>query len=351
VEEILASIGIDVGGTKTAALVWNDGDIEARSRIPTDTRSSDTVLQGIIKVCQRVKGEADTKGLVIEAIGVGIAGFIDQAEGVVTDSPNLPLRHFRLRELLSQACGLPVFIDNDANAAALAEAVLGAGKGACCLVHLTLGTGIGGGIVLDGRIFRGSSGSPMEVGHMVIHDKGPLCTCGSRGCLEALASGTAIYNRIRELSISGVDSPLIDEFLRDPQAFDAKTVGRYADRGERTALRILEDAGRSLGIGIGNLVNLINPDMVTLSGGLLNSFAHMEEAMLSAAEEISITANHAKVRIRKGILERDTGRLGAALLPALEPIGGESARQGRQGMMRPAGQDEERKGAGDGLHR
>jgi glucokinase len=316
-EEIVAFIGIDAGGTKIAGLVWNDGNIEARLRIPTDTGSSDTVLQGISEVVQRLKSEADAKGARVEAVGVGIAGFIAQAGGVVMDSPNLPLKDFHLRELLSHACGLPVFVDNDANAAALAEAILGAGKGACCLVHLTLGTGIGGGIILDGRVFRGSSGSAVEIGHMVIQENGPLCTCGSRGCLEAMASGVAISNRVKELSLSEVDAPLIDEFLRDPQGFSAKAVGRYADAGDRTALRILEDVGRHLGVGIGNLVNLVNPDVVTLSGGLLGSFHHMEEAVMSAVEEISIPVNYGKVRILKGVLGEDAGQLGAALLPTL----------------------------------
>jgi glucokinase len=313
----LAFIGIDAGGTKIAALVLDGDSIEARFRQPTDTSSCETVLEGLIEACRTLREQADSDGLDIEAVGVGIAGYIDQGRGIVVDSPNLPLRDFRLREVLSDACGLPVLIDNDANAAALAEALLGAGKGACCLVHLTLGTGIGGGIITDGRIFRGSSGSAFEVGHMVIHENGPLCTCGSRGCLEALASGVAIYNRVKELSISKVDLPLIDEFLRDPEGFGAETVGRYAASGDRTALGILRDAGRHLGVGIGNLVNLINPDIVTLSGGLLGSFAFMEEEMMSAVEETAIPVNYGKVEIRKGVLNEDAGRLGAALLPPL----------------------------------
>jgi len=320
-EDIVAFIGIDVGGTKIAGLLRNGDSIEARLRTSTNTRSSDTVLQDISSVVRELRSKADANGSPVEAVGVGIAGFIDQAEGVVTDSPNLPLKDFHLRELLSRACGLPVFVDNDANAAALAEAVLGAGKGACCLVHLTLGTGIGGGVILDGRIFRGSSGSAMEAGHMVIQENGPLCTCGSRGCLEALASGVAIYNRVKELSMSEVEAPLVDEYMRDPQGFSAETVGRYADAGDATALSILEDAGRYLGIGIGNLVNLVNPDMVTLSGGLMSSFHHMEEKVMSAVEEISIPVNYRRVRIRKGTLGEDAGQLGAALLPTVDREG------------------------------
>ena len=315
----MAFIGIDAGGTKIAGLVLKDDSIEARFRRPTDTGSSETVLQGLLEACRTLREKASEGGLKTEAVGVGIAGFIDQARGVVVDSPNLPLKEFQLRELLSHRCGLPVFIDNDANAAALAEAFLGAGKGACCIVHLTLGTGIGGGIILDGRVFRGSSGSAFEVGHMVIHEDGPLCTCGSRGCLEAVASGVAIYNRVKELSMSEVKSPLIEEFRRDPEGFSAKTVGRYADSGDRAALRILQDAGRHLGVGIGNLVNLINPDMVTLSGGLMGSFHHMEDPLMSALEEVSIPVNYARVRVRKGILGDEAGALGAALLPSLEP--------------------------------
>jgi glucokinase len=313
----LAFIGIDAGGTKIAGLLLDGVSIEARFREPTDASSSETVLQGLVQAYQELAGEADAKGLRVEAVGVGIAGYINQAQGVVTDSPNLPLHDLHLRELLSQECGLPVCIDNDANAAALGEALMGAGKGACCLVHLTLGTGIGGGVILDGHIFRGSSGSAVEIGHMVIHDNGPLCTCGSHGCLEALASGVAIYKRVQELCMSEVASPLTDEFLRDPQGFSAETVGRFAERGDRTALVILNNAGRNLGVGIGNLVNLINPDIITLSGGLLGSFAYIKDAMMSAAEEISIPVNYRKVKILKGTLDNDAGQLGAALLPTL----------------------------------
>ena len=314
----MALIGIDAGGTKTAGLVLHQGRIEGRYRRSTDTSSPDSVLKGLAETCSRLLEKAASKGLEIEAIGLGIAGFVDYKRGVVTEAPNHPLRNAPVRDILHGEFGLPVYVDNDANVAALAEARMGAGKGSRYLVHLTLGTGIGGGIILDGRVYRGALGAAAELGHMIILENGPLCNCGARGCLEALASGVAIYRRVEELAMTHNKSPMTEEFLRNSAHFAAEDVCRYADSGDRLARNIMEDAGRHLGTGIASLVNIFNPDVVTLSGGLLGCFRHMEEAMRRTFEESAIPISRRHVRILTGILGEDGGALGAALL-AISP--------------------------------
>lgn len=311
----MAVIGIDVGGTKTAGLLLEDGKVSERLTLPTDTSSSDTVMEGIAEACSRLMERSESLGLEAEAVGLGVAGFIDYRRGVVTEAPNLPLREAPVRDILEDRCGIPVHVDNDANVAALAEALLGAGKGSRYLVHLTLGTGIGGGIVLDGRIYRGALGAAAELGHIVILEDGPPCNCGSRGCLEALASGVAICRRVQELAEKGIESPLVEVYLRDPEGLHAEAVGEQADRGERHAVQIMADAGRHLGVGIASLVNVFNPDVVTLSGGLLGSFHHLEETMRLAVEELSVPISGRHVKVLTTSLGGEGGALGAAMLP------------------------------------
>jgi len=312
----LAVIGIDAGGTKIAALVLHEGQVVEKHRIPTDTSSAESVVDGLEEITSLLREKAASRGIEVEAVGVGAAGFIDYGNGVVTFSPNLPLYDTPLRDLLSKRCGLPVYLDNDANVAALAEAHMGAGKGARFLVHLTLGTGIGGGIIIGGRVYRGALGSAAELGHMVIMEDGPPCTCGARGCLESLASGWSMVARVRELADKQVDSPLVDDYRRDPDRFGAEKVEHHAKAGDRFALAILHEAGKYLGVGVGSLVNIFNPDVVTFSGGLLGSYHHMEESMRLAAERISIPISRKHVRILAGTLGDEGGQIGAALLPS-----------------------------------
>ncbi|NPV59481.1 MAG: ROK family protein [Actinobacteria bacterium] len=315
----MAVIGIDLGGTKTAGIILEGERIEERYREETDASSQEGVLRGLAQACSELMEKAARRGIGIEAVGLGIAGFVDFERGVVTEAPNHPLRDAHVRDILADKTGLPVFVDNDANVAALAEARLGAGKGSRYLVHLTLGTGIGGGIIIDGRIYRGALGAAAELGHMIVLEDGPMCNCGARGCLEALASGVAIYRRVEEAAAAGRISPAVEEFLSDPMAFSAETLGRHADAGDALARDILSTAGHHLGTGIASLVNIFNPDAVTLSGGLLGCFHHMEGAMREAFEGTAIAISRDHVRILRSTLGNDGGTLGAALL-ALEGL-------------------------------
>lgn len=310
----MAVIGIDLGGTKTAGLLLHRDRVEERYRAPTDDRSPDGVMGSLLEACSHLRDRAASLGLEVEAVGLGIAGFVDYGRGVVTAAPNHPLCDAPVRDILEREFDLPVFVDNDANAAALAEALMGAGRGSRHLVHLTLGTGIGGGIVIDGRLYRGALGAAGELGHMIVLEDGPPCNCGARGCLEALASGVALYRRVEEMAVAQLDSPAVAEFLEDPYAFEVEDLCRHADAGDRLAAKVLADAGRHLGVGLASLVNIFNPDAVTLSGGLLGCYGHMEEPMRLAFEELAIPMSRRHVRILTSTLGGDGGVLGAALL-------------------------------------
>jgi glucokinase len=313
----LAVIGIDVGGSKTAGILWDEGQMQAGYWQATDRTSSDAVLRGLVDTCLGLLTEADERGLEVSAVGLGIAGFIDFDRGIVTQSPNLPLNDFPVRDLLMSATGKRIFVDNDANVAALAEARLGAGKGVRYLIHLTLGTGIGGGIVLDGKLYRGASGSAAEFGFMIVSEGGPESNAGFPGCLEALSSGTAIHKRVEELAAKGEKSPMVSDFLKDPEAFSADDVCKYADVHDGSAIEILRDAGKHLGSGIASLVNIFNPDVVTLSGGLLDCFQYMEADMRRVFEESTVPISREHTRILTTTLGEHGGQLGAAIL-ALE---------------------------------
>lgn len=310
----MAVLGIDLGGTKTAGILYHQGEVVERHRSTTDITSSETVIQGIVNACASLLESARARGIKVDSIGLGIAGFIDFERGVVTDAPNHPLHDAPVRDILQESFNVPVLVDNDANVAALAEAKLGAGKGSRYLVHLTLGTGIGGGIVIDGEVYRGAQGAAAELGHMIIDENGPICNCGARGCLEALASGVAIYKRVEELSWTKKRSPMLDEFRADPLSFRAEAVGRHASEGDELALSILRAAGKHLGVGITSIINIFNPDVVTLSGGLLGCFPFMEDEMRMTIDGMAIPISRKHARILTTTLGEDGGTLGAALL-------------------------------------
>lgn len=323
-----AVAGIDAGGTKVSGLVLAGGadgvggDIAGTCRLDTDDSSQEAFVATIERCFCELKKSAAARGLEVDALGLGVAGYIDFARGIVTESPNLPMRDLPLRDLLADRLSLPVFMDNDAHVAALAENRLGAGKGCRHQVHLTLGTGIGGGVIIDGRVYRGASGTAAELGHMVILEGGPLTNCGHRGCLEALASGKAVEREARERFAGGwrpdVGEALALENLEDLEALGARHVTLAAERGDAVALEIWEEMGRHLGVGIANYLNIFNPQVVTLSGGLLSAWEFFQAAMFRAIEENTISLNLGAARIKRTALKDEAGALGAALL-ALEP--------------------------------
>ena len=258
------AVGVDVGGTKIAAgLVDRDGRAARHFERPTPTSSQRDLVAALESAIASLVGDD------VSAIGVGIPSTIDQRSGRAVSSVNVPLTDFDLRAHLRDRFHLPVAIDNDANVAAIAEWRIGAGRGSDHMLMLTLGTGIGGGLILGGRPYRGAIGSGAELGHVVIEHDGPPCqgTCTGRGHLETLASGRAADAAAR--SLLGADA-------------DARDLLRQASDGDGAAREAIAELGRRLGSGIGSLVNIFNPELVVVGGG----FSAAGDLLLEPAREI-----------------------------------------------------------------
>ncbi|MEW6189082.1 MAG: ROK family protein [Actinomycetota bacterium] len=309
-------IGVDLGATKTAAaLVDEQANILNLKRRSTPTESPKILVRNTIELIEEIFDVSKACMENILGIGLGVAGLMDFQRGVVIFSPNLPLRNLPLREIVHDHFNLPTFLDNDANVAAMGEKFFGAGRGVSNLVCLTIGTGIGGGIIIDDRIYRGAGGSAAEIGHMVIDPKGPPCGCGNRGCLEAFASGTAIARRARE----AVDEEsMIFKLIRGKiDDISAEIVARAAMRGDPLAKGILRDAGEALGVGLSNVINIFNPEMIIIGGGM----AEIENLLTTARAEISrraLAPNLKTVKIVGAKLGTNAGVLGAAALVLYE---------------------------------
>ncbi|NLZ44177.1 MAG: ROK family protein [Clostridia bacterium] len=267
-------IGIDLGGTKIAGVLADaGGTVLHRETIPTRTEEGqDKVIariSGLIRTLLAAAGAGEVKG-----IGLCTPGPSDLKAGVVIEAPNLKWKDLPIVALLEKEFDLPVVLENDANAAAYGEYVYGAAEGRKDLVYLTVSTGIGGGIIINGEIVYGRDFSAGEVGHMIVLPDGPPCGCGRRGCVEALASGSAIAREAKALLLKeGQDGPgragLLWELTGgDPERLTAKEVGEAAAQGDPLALSVLEKAFRYLGIALGNLVNLLNPEIIVIGGGV-----------------------------------------------------------------------------------
>lgn len=302
-------IGVDVGGTKiAAAMVEPDGSINRRFR--TETRAvegPDKVIERICQGIEQVMGEEKVDG-----IGIACPGPLDARTGVILSPPNLPgWDRIPLKDRLEERFGVPVRVENDANAAAWGEYLLGAGRGADPLVYMTVSTGIGGGVVLDGHLFRGADTYAGEVGHMIVDPRGALCGCGRRGCLEAMASGTAIARAAEEAVRNG--NSRIRE-LSGKCAPRAEHVFAAFREGDETAARIISEEIRYLAIGIANIVHLLNPRVIVIGGGVASAgevfFAPLRERISTYL--MPSFAN--TFEIRPAELGEDAGVIGAAAL-------------------------------------
>jgi glucokinase len=292
-------IGVDVGGTKIlAALVGRDGKVLRRREHPTPVDSQDALVAGLeAAVRELLDGD-------VAALGFGVPSQVDQATGIASGSVNIPLQDLPLRDLMAKTFGLPVGIDNDGNAAAFAEWAFGAGRGSSNLVMLTLGTGVGGGVIIDGRLYRGWA----ELGHMVIEYNGRPCQgrCTGRGHLESYCTGLAAGETAVEAFGPGTD---------------AHRLVRIAREGDGLAIEILAEMGRKLGAGIGSLVNIFHPEVVVVGGGFGAAAA---ELLLGPAHEIvlreALSPAGATVRLGTAELGTAAGVIGAGLV-AFEALG------------------------------
>jgi glucokinase len=266
-------IGVDVGATKVAAgLVNSTGEITHQTRVPMAAADATAGLAAVTSAIDSVRAAAGLnsklQGLV-SGIGICAPGPLDPRTGMVINPPNLPgWRNFPLADLISKAYRLPVCVDNDGNAAALAEAIWGAGRGYRNVFCATIGTGIGTGIIFESRIYHGRTGAAAEGGHMTIDYRGPRCTCGKLGCIEVLASGPAIARRASEQIAQGRRSAILDYAGGHLDSISSEMVGKAYVAGDLLAKEVLQETASFLTVWLGNIVDLLEPDVMIVGGGV-----------------------------------------------------------------------------------
>ncbi|MDY7075581.1 MAG: ROK family protein [Chloroflexota bacterium] len=308
-------IGIDLGGTKTStALVNGSGKIIAYDYQETPVAEGQkAVIARMVDAARRVMAQAGVNRAQVTAVGIGAPGPLEIETGMVIAPPNFPdWDRVPLRQLIEDGLGITAFIDNDANAAALGEHRFGAGRGTMDMIYVTVSTGIGGGLILNEKLYHGASGMAGEIGHITIVPYGPICGCGNRGCLEALASGPSIARRARERVDRGVPTLMADLAGGEPGHITAKLVAQAANQGDAEARQILTEAMNYLGIGMANLVNLFNPQLIVIGGGLTNIEETLFEPVRRAVSRHAFPIPARAVRIVRAELGDKAGVLGAA---------------------------------------
>jgi glucokinase len=322
------AIGVDLGGTNLRiAAVSERGKL--LEKITTEARVARPRDEVIAEMCRAIQAlakarKADGK---LAGVGVGVPGIIDLRSGMLRESPNLPgWEDYPVREEIERRLGTQVLLENDANAAALGEKWLGAGREADDLCMLTLGTGVGGGIVLGGRIWHGMTGMAGELGHINVEPEGPRCGCGSRGCLEQFASATAI-ERMARAAAAGGGAPALAR-VAAKRGFSSEILFRMAEAGDPTAQEIFGRVGRALGMVLADLINIFNFPMYVLGGGVANAWEMFSPAMLEEVRQRSFvyaaTSSHpagGRTVIARAQLGSDAGLYGAARLAMQDPRG------------------------------
>jgi glucokinase len=306
-------VGIDLGGTNIkGGLVRDDAAVLARKSLKTKAQEGvDAVIGRIAGLVETLIDATAVERAEIVGVCVGSPGPLNSRTGVIYEAPNLAWFDVPLAARLAPRTGLRVFVENDANAAAYGEAWAGAARGFSCMILLTLGTGIGGGIVIDGRLWRGVSDTGAELGHMTIDYDGPQCNCGSRGCIEAYASAPAMVRRMKEAVAAGRTSSLKGALLGGKDV-DAAQIHAAALAGDELAREIIEETGRLLGIAVASYVNIFNPNAVVLHGGMVNAG---EMLLLPLVEEMKgrcFEASQQGLQVVPSALKGDAGIIGAA---------------------------------------
>lgn len=315
-------IGVDLGGTKLLAGAV-DPALNVHHRATRSARASDAnaVIETVVAAVGEIRDAIEGQSGSVDAVGIGIPCLIDAARGVAVMSTHLPLAGVAVRDLVAERLGLPVFVDNDANVAMLAEWRFGAARGARDAALLTIGTGIGGGLVVGGALQRGSQGAGAELGHMVVQADGPRCNgnCPNRGCLEAVAAGTALARAARRIAAERPASGL-GEALAAGREISGPLVTELAHDGDRAAIDALAEIGRWLGVGIANLVNMLNPDVVVIGGGVIAAGELLLGPARAVVVQRALSPSKEHVRIVPARFGAESGMLGAATL-ALDGLG------------------------------
>ncbi len=334
-------IGVDLGGTQVRAGLVQDGKLLSRvGYLTQDEDGLEAVLRRIKEAIRQAAQQAGVPLEQVEGIGIGAPGPLDSRTGILFAPPNLKgWRNVPLRQILYDEFSLPVYLGNDANLAGLGEHVYGAGRGVPDMVYITVSTGIGGGVIIGGRVLEGVSGTAGEIGHMTIDIHGPRCNCGNIGCLEILASGTAIARRAAEAIEEGLGdkmlevareladqkNPLVDQGgssrlspkeetapLPEEAQVDAVVVVEAARRGDPVAAGIMRRAAENVGVGVVNLIHLFNPALIVIGGGVSKAGPFLFEPVERIVRERAMEVPRQAVRIVRAELGENVGLLGAA---------------------------------------
>jgi glucokinase len=321
-------VGVDLGGTNIVAglVPIQGGEVLGLRSLPTESgRGAKFVVDRIIHMVEEAIAEVaeahDTTRGAVAGVGIGSPGPLDRKTGTVINTPNLGWRNFPLRDLIANQVKLPCTLDNDANCATYGEWWLGAGRNVDTLVGLTLGTGIGGGIVLNGEIFHGCSDVAGEIGHMTIEANGRKCKCGNYGCLEQYASGPAIALRAMEGLEAGVESMLTEMVEGDLDRITAATVYEATVQGDAYATEVMKDTAKFLGAGVANVINILNPEMVVIAGGVTHAGDHLFEPLRAEVRRRAFRSAQERCRIVSAELPGTAGVVGAAAVFKKENYG------------------------------
>ncbi len=301
---------IDLGGTNIrAAVVDAQGGLSGFVTRPTHASGGpDSVIDRIIAALHEALARAAAGLEDLAAVGIGAPGPLDWQAGVIHEAPNLPGWHeVPLVARVADAVGLPTFLENDANAAALAERQYGVGRGAMNMLYITVSTGVGGGLILDGKLWHGAYGSAGEFGHMTVDFEGPLCDCGNRGCIEAIASGPDMAAWVSEQIAAGRASSLSGQV-----DLSGRDVVEAAQQGDDVAVAALNRAGRAVGFGVINVAHLVNLDMVVIGGGIANAGDLLFDPLRATVESHLLESTAPHLRLEPWSLGEDVGLLGAA---------------------------------------
>ncbi len=306
-------VGVDLGGTKIyTALVDLEGNIIKEKAVETLAFEGENAVMGRIIDTINYVIDGSEKNL-IKSIGIGSPGPLDVKNGVIIENSNLPFKNFEIVKTIRETYDLPTYLDNDANVATLGEFMFGAGKGTENMVFITASTGIGGGAVINGKLFRGTTGNALEIGHTIVANEGPRCGCGNIGCAEALGSGTAIGKRAKEAVATNVETS-----LKNYENVTSKEVFKEAVNGDRVAKNILETSLNYLGIAVANTITNFDPEKVVIGGGVINGGSIVLDTIRRVVGERALKTFVDSCTVEKAVLGGKAGVLGAAALAITE---------------------------------
>ena len=304
-------IGIDLGGTKIMTAVADEnGEIIDKVKLATESHLGQTrIKDNIFSSVYKVLANTNTKMENINKIGIGSPGPLNIERGIIYKSSNLPIKNMQIVKLLKKETGIDTYIQNDANAAALGEKKFGAGQEVDDLLYITISTGVGGGIIVNGNIYYGHTGNAGEIGHITVVPAGPKCGCGNYGCLESFSSGTAIKNMAKK-AIKSKDETILKEMNKNNK-LSAELVAKAAAKGDNKALAIFSEAGYYLGIGMASLVNIFNPELIILGGGVMKAKEYFLDKAKEEFKKRALDVSADIVKITEAKLKDEIGVKGA----------------------------------------